>query len=80
VPPDTDRVQTGDAHEHSNYDVAMFLKGLSDRAQEFERIAPLITDILYEDEEFIHAMPCRADAYEDRTSLRREIRGEGIDL
>jgi hypothetical protein len=28
----------------------------------------------------IHAMPHRAGSYEDRTSLMREIRREGIDL
>ena len=29
---------------------------------------------------FIHAMPHQAGSYEDRTSLMREIRREGIDL
>ena len=43
-------------------------------------IVPLVTDILYEDGAFIHAMPHRAGSYEDRTSLMREIRLEGIDL
>jgi uncharacterized protein len=41
---------------------------------------PLVTDILYEDGAFIHAMLHRAGSYEDRTSLMREIRREGIDL
>jgi len=41
---------------------------------------PLVTDILYEDGAFIHAMPHRAGSYEDRTSLMREIRREGFDL
>ena len=45
-----------------------------------DRIVPLVTDILYEDGAFIHAMPHRAGSYEDRTSLMREIRLEGIDL
>jgi len=70
----------GDAREDSDYDVAVFLNGLADRWQEVDRIIPLVTDILYEYGAFIHAMPYRAGAYEDRTSLMREIRREGIDL
>jgi predicted nucleotidyltransferase len=70
----------GDAREDSDYDVAVFLKGVADRWQEVDRIVPLVTDILYEDGAFIHAMPHRAGSYEDRTSLMQEIRREGIDL
>jgi uncharacterized protein len=70
----------GDALEDSDYDVAVFLKDLADRWQEVDRIVPLVTDILYEDGAFIHAMPHRAGTYDDRTRLMREIRREGIDL
>ena len=70
----------GDAREDSDYDVAVFLRSLADRWQEIDRIVPLVTDILYEDGAFIHATPLRAGSYEDRTSLMREIRREGIDL
>jgi predicted nucleotidyltransferase len=70
----------GDAQEDSDYDVAVFLKSLADRWQEVDRIVPLVTDILYEDGAFIHAMPHQAGSYEDATSLMREIRREGIDL
>lgn len=70
----------GDAHEDSDYDVAVFLRDLTDRWQEVDRIVPVVTDILYEDGAFIHAMPYRAGAYRDRTSLMREIRREGVDL
>lgn len=69
-----------EAREDSDYDVAVFLKGFADRWQEIDRIAPLVTDILYEDGAFIHAMPHPAGSYEDRTPLMREIRREGIDL
>jgi predicted nucleotidyltransferase len=68
----------GDARE--DYEVAVFLKSLADRWREVDRIVPLVTDILYEDGAFIHAMPHRAGSYEDRTSPMREIRREGIDL
>jgi uncharacterized protein len=70
----------GDAREDSDYDVAVFLKGLANRWQEVDRIVPVVTEILYSDGAFIHAMPHRAGSYRDRTSLMREIRREGIDL
>ncbi len=70
----------GEAREDSDYDVAVFLKDLTDRWQEVDQIIPIVTDILYEDEAFIHAMPYRAGSYEDRTSLMGEIRREGINL
>ena len=70
----------GDADSKSDYDVAVFLHRFSDRWQEIGRIVSVVTDILYDDEAFIHAMPFRAGAYRDRTPLMREIRCEGIDL
>jgi predicted nucleotidyltransferase len=70
----------GDAQKDSDRDVAVLLKSLADRWQEINRIVPLITDILYGDSAFIHAMPHQAGAYEDRTSLVGKIRREGIDL
>jgi predicted nucleotidyltransferase len=70
----------GDVRADSDYDVAVLLKECEDRRREIERIIPVVTDIPYEGEAFIHAMPYRAGAYRDRTSLMRKIRREGIDL
>lgn len=70
----------GDADADSDYDIAVFLRDFHDRWREIDRIIPVVTDILYEDEAFIHAMPFRAVAYRERTPLMREIRREGIDL
>jgi len=70
----------GDARKDSDYDIAVFLKDLTDRWQELDRIIPVVTDILYEDEAFIHAMPYPAGSYRDRTPLMGEIRREGVDL
>ncbi len=70
----------GDAGEESDYDIAIFLRDFADRWQEVGRIVPIVTDILYEDGAFIHAMPYRAGAYDDRTPLMREVRREGVDL
>jgi predicted nucleotidyltransferase len=70
----------GDAREDSDYDVAVFLKDLTDRWPEIDRIIPAVTDIIDDTGAVIHAMPYRAGAYQDRTSLMREIRREGVDL
>jgi predicted nucleotidyltransferase len=44
----------GDAHPGSDYDVAVFLRDFCDRWSEMDRIIPVVTDILYQDEAFIH--------------------------
>ena len=70
----------GDAHPDSDYDVALFLRGFHDRWTEMDRIVPVVTDILYDQGAFIHAMPYRAGADRERTPLMHEIRREGLDL
>jgi predicted nucleotidyltransferase len=70
----------GEVRDDSDYDVAIFLKGLTDRWQEIDRIVPVVTDIIDDSGAVIHAMPYRAGAHQDRTSLMREIRREGVDL
>ncbi len=70
----------GEAREDSDYDVAVFLRDLGDRWQEIDRIIPVVTDIIDDTGAVIHAMPYRAGSYQNRTSLMREIRHEGVDL
>lgn len=79
----------GDARPDSDYDVAVFLRDLGDltdprqlaaRDAEMKRLAGIVTDILYQDGEFIHAMPYPARSYHERTPLMHQIRAEGIDL
>jgi predicted nucleotidyltransferase len=70
----------GDAREDSDYDVAVFLHHLSNRREEIRRMVPVIVDIIDDTGAVIHAMPYRAGSYDDRTSLMREIRIEGVDL
>jgi predicted nucleotidyltransferase len=71
----------GDAHEDSDYDVAVFLRDLADRPAEMNRLADLSTKIIVEEDgPFIHAMPYRAGSYDERTPLMHEIRTGGIDL
>ena len=70
----------GDAHEESDYDVAVFVRDMPDRIAELYRLADLATDILYAGGPFIHAMAYPAGSYNERTPLMHEIRADGIDL
>jgi len=70
----------GDARPDSDYDVAVFLKDLTDRWGEVDRIVDIATDIMDETGVFVHAMPYRAETYRDRTPLMHEVRGEGRDF
>ena len=70
----------GDSRPDSDYDIAVFLRGMSDRAQEMNRLADIGTDILYEVGRVIHAMPYSAEAYGARTPIMHQIRLDGIEL
>jgi uncharacterized protein len=70
----------GDANAESDYDVAVFLHDMRDRWAEMNRLADLSTSLIDETGEFVHAMPYRSGAYEDRTPLMLSIRRDGIDL
>jgi predicted nucleotidyltransferase len=70
----------GNARPDSDYDIAVFLHDMPDRARELNRLADISTGILYELGECIHAMPYSARAYDERTPLMHEIRSDGIDL
>ena len=70
----------GDAHRDSDYDVAVFLRDLTDRWREARRLSVIETDILAETDAFIHSMPYPAGSYRQRTPLMHEIRRDGVDL
>lgn len=71
----------GDAREDSDYDVAVFLRDMSDRIAELYRLADLSSVILDETGAFIHAMVYPAGFYNDpRMPLMYAIRSEGVDL
>jgi hypothetical protein len=71
----------GDAQKQSDYDVAVFLRGLpDDRTAEMNQLADLSTALLDDTGELVHAMPYRAGSYHERTPLMHEIRADGIDL
>ena len=70
----------GDARADSDYDIAVFLRDMSDRAHEMNRLADLGTDILYSTGRVIHAMPYPAVSYQERSPLMAEIRRDGLEL
>ena len=70
----------GDARPDSDYDVAVFLHGMDNRDPELFRLADLSTKIIEETGEFVHAMPYRAGAYNERTPLMLGVRADGVDL
>jgi predicted nucleotidyltransferase len=71
----------GDAAPDSDYDIAVFLRDMPNRAVELNRLADLGTEILCETGELVHAMPYSAGTYNDpRMPLMHEVRREGLDL
>jgi predicted nucleotidyltransferase len=71
----------GDAGAESDYDVAVFLRDMPDRAAELNRLADLGTELLYDTGALIHALPYLAAAYHDpRMPLMHEIRRDGRNL
>ena len=72
----------GDAKPDSDYDVAVFLKDLTNRRwPEVRRIADIELAILDDTGATVHAMPCPAGSWRDPHSpLMHEIRKDGVDL
>jgi len=70
----------GDARAGSDYDVAVFLRDMPNRMVEMNRLADISTDLLYELGSVVHAIPYRAEAYQERTPLMHEIRLDGVEL
>ena len=70
----------GDARDDSDYDIAVFLRDMEDRAHDMDVLANVSTDVLYDLGAVVHAMPYRAGAYNDRSPLMHEVRADGIDL
>lgn len=70
----------GDARPDSDYDIAVFLRDMNDLGRELHRLADLAASIMDETGGFVHAMPYRAGAYNERTPLMREFRLEGVEL
>jgi predicted nucleotidyltransferase len=70
----------GEAHADYDYDVAVFLRDTKDRWEEFDRITPVETEMLYGSGAVVHAMPFAEGRYHDATPLMGEIRRDGVEL
>ena len=70
----------GDAREDSDYDVAVFLKDLVDRAAERRRLSELRFSVMEETGQFLDIKAFPADAYERRIPLMWEVRKDGLPL
>jgi predicted nucleotidyltransferase len=70
----------GDHHPNSDYDIAVFLNDLSNRAIEMRRLADLETGILFDTDSVINALPFPAPAYREQTGFMNEVRRDGLAL
>jgi predicted nucleotidyltransferase len=70
----------GDSRPDSDYDVAIFLNGLTDRWEEIDKIVDIEVDIIDDLGAVIHARPYQAGSYMEQTPLMHEIRREGVDF
>ena len=70
----------GDSTPDSDYDIALFLKDLSDRWQEVRRLVDIEHAIRDETDADIHTMPFPAGSWRERTPIMHEIRKDGLDL
>ena len=70
----------GDAKPDSDYDIALFLRDLTDAFAEYRRIVPIKLAIRDETDADINTLPFPAGRWRDRTPLMHEIRKDGIDL
>jgi|SRR5215472_8458651 len=69
-----------DAHEDSDYDVAVFLEDFGTLSDELHPLATVTTDILLDTGAVISAKPFQAGAYRERTGFMHELRRDGTDL
>jgi predicted nucleotidyltransferase len=70
----------GESHRDSDYDIAIFLRDMPNRATEMARLADLETDILYDTGAVINSLPFPAEAYRERTGFMGEVRKDGREL
>lgn len=70
----------GQARPDSDYDIAVFLKGLEGFGKEAGKLADIETDILVETGIVINALPFQAGSDQERTGLMLELRRDGRDL
>jgi uncharacterized protein len=70
----------GDATEHSDYDVAVFLRIVRPGMAEWYSLADLRTRILEGGGPFFEAIPFRSSDYDRHSPIMREIKRDGVIL
>jgi uncharacterized protein len=70
----------GDARPDSDYDLAVFLQDMRDRWLELDRIVPIETELLFRHGAVVSALLFDARRFEERSSLMRDIREEGVEV
>jgi predicted nucleotidyltransferase len=70
----------GDYRRDSDYDIALFLRDMPNRADEMARLADMETDILHDTGAVINTLPFPSKAYRERTGFMSELRRDGLDL
>ena len=70
----------GDHRPDSDYDVAVFLRDMPERAREIARLVEIETDILFDTGSVVNALPLPADALRERTGFMSELRREGREI
>lgn len=70
----------GEAGEHADYDVAVFLRDVSPGMIEWYRLADLRARILEAGGPFFEAIPFRSSDYDRHTPIMSEIRRDGVTL
>ncbi len=70
----------GDFRADSDYDIAVFLRDMTDRTEAMDGLAAMETDILLATGAVINTLPFPLEAYRDRTAFMGEVRRDGQDL
>lgn len=70
----------GDADPDSDYDVAVFLKDMSDRWAELDRLARIRVQFLDREDADFTILPFNSSDYAKKTGLMYAIRTEGVPL
>ena len=70
----------GDAHEDSDYDVAIFLWNFESFCRESGRLSSIETEILFDTGAVINSFVFDAGGYAERTGFMAEVRRDGRDF
>ena len=70
----------GDANLDSDFDVAVFLRGMTDRWLELHPLADLRVKLIKDTGAFFDLLPFPAGADAERSPFMRELRLEGVEL